>query len=181
MEFLMKVPEAKNEWLKIQKLDVALGLLTLTLFMLALVYNFNWFLAIALLLRYPVAIAMGWWNGQRLYKKYEKQAEKIERELTVYAICALGPNDLTIPCLFFRKFTDAKEYLGEAGCTWSNKWGAYMVPENIPSWYKDENGDTVFPFWNKFFTWYYGGCGEVYGFSIKPIPAETPTIRWDLD
>lgn len=96
----------------------------------------------------------------------------------MYQIIALGPNRLQVPCLFFKCKEQAEEFLKIAGCK-ADKTKDIYNNNILNTWFVPTTNNRKW--WERFFTSYYGECGEVWGFIIQPIEIGKPFIPWDLD
>lgn len=103
-------------------------------------------------------------------------------------LIALGYNELQIPCIFFDNMEEGKAWCAAQGLTSTHPQGDGEV------YYNKLNGedvdralDEVDPHTEerelarRFFTHYYGGCGECYGFRLQEVALGTPFLAFDLD
>lgn len=95
-------------------------------------------------------------------------------------LVALGPNRIEIPCRLFRcdaqarrfcnlHFDIAREEVDDDG----KKFKVYLVDD-----LGDEGRRSLMAI---IFTFYYGGCGEVWGFTLRPAPFDRAFVGFDLD
>jgi len=93
----------------------------------------------------------------------------------------LGSNELAIPCMVFLSFEAGMEYVSailgqpneqeeEDGCR-----VACWTDGNIEGLLEDDE------IAQKFFTHYYGGCGECWGFELAEVEFGKPLVPWNLD
>ena len=103
----------------------------------------------------------------------------------MYIVVALGPNDVEVPCLWFSTREVALDYLlpllgppdGGPDC-WAN---FDLEPKYNPAKKGTDDEYDRSPLIPKFFTGYYGGCGECWCFTLKEVAEATPFVRFDLD
>ena len=99
-----------------------------------------------------------------------------------FAIVGIGCNSQETPALVFKTEMDAADYLISNGMspkkyTWEdNSRILYHIPSNV-----GEGSDEHEGFFAKFYTTYYGGCGEIDSFEIRPIHFGKPFAVHDLD
>lgn len=116
----------------------------------------------------------------------------------MWALIALGPNDIEIPCLIFNKVAEGRRYCQQA---FGRPGKRLMLPELIYQWeLKEEEvnwgknipigknyspGDEVVAYnksiLSKLFTRYYGRSGEASIYLLRKIPTGKPFIGWNLD
>lgn len=113
----------------------------------------------------------------------------------MYAIVAYGPNGIEIPCVFFNTIEEALKYVDDARKGREKEIGNWKQglgrKTNLPFWQFDvknvhhtpeeKQGWANNSFLGKFFTSYYGGCGDVGAFHLKEIPFGRPWLSWSLD
>lgn len=105
--------------------------------------------------------------------------------MTHYMIIGLGGNNVEVPTLLFPDKETAKAYLEyNLGVPVIGDGAKVPVrffdPDHEELTDEDLEAD-VDPRWGKFFTHYYGGCGECFGFVIRPVEYGVPITGFDLD
>ena len=107
--------------------------------------------------------------------------------MKIWVLIGLGPNDVNIPCLWFSTKAAAYAYispiLGEP-----DRENSWTLETKINGRFKslfgpsEVNGDWVeSPVTKKFYTNYYGGCGECYRVELREVEEATPFVGFDLD
>lgn len=120
---------------------------------------------------------------------------------TITAVIALGPNSLSVPCLFYQSVGDAIKdftenrgfvdsdfkqkdsgiYIGtRAGKDLCDLFDRELTDEEHAVDDEREEGSPD-PVTFGIFTSYYGGCGGVGGFVIKELLLGQACVDWDLD
>jgi hypothetical protein len=98
------------------------------------------------------------------------------------AIVGMGPNDVKITSLIFSSVEKAQEFLKQEGLevlvTEESPHGVVRLPDAVAEGHDWEIHE---PFWHKFFTGFYGGCGGCYSLKIMEVEEGKPFVRWDLD
>ena len=89
----------------------------------------------------------------------------------------IGPNSVEIPCMLFESMEKAQLFVHNS------------LSEDSYSERKSKKGITFFEIdedylsevGHKFFTSYYGGCGEIYSYELREVEFETKLVRFSLD
>ena len=92
-------------------------------------------------------------------------------------LVAYGPNEVRIPCRFFRDQAEADAFTAQ-----------WMIPEYVKldtrwgrTMWRVLDPREAGALYHEVFTRYYGGCGEVYMFEVLPMPINEAFLDWDLD
>lgn len=100
-----------------------------------------------------------------------------------WALVGLGPNSVEITSLVFSSLEKALEtlipLLGPLAVADRHYW---RVPELNNDYDEEADRDTDKQVWFKrFYTHYYGGCGECYAFELREVIEGQPFNAFDLD
>lgn len=105
----------------------------------------------------------------------------------MWVAIGLGPNDVAVPCLWFHLRGRGEEYisnyLGEPdtqtkkATTWDTGDGEVFEKKYNEETEEYTNNKAT----GKFFTKYYGGCGECYRIVLQEVEEATPFVPFDLD
>lgn len=86
----------------------------------------------------------------------------------------IGANDFETLCMLFESMEKAKKFCADA----FSDGGCEAMSDNT-SFYVDE--DSLSEVGHKFFTSYYGGCGEIYSYELREVEFETKLVKFSLD
>lgn len=143
------------------------------------------------------------WDSQSFMAMFIFAGSVKQKEgIKMFTIIASGPNNIQVPCMFFNTENDACKYIEDAFAEFNvsdclrrseKEYDKFLNTECITYTFTegelfdrgkngyDEDLDLPDRLCSKFFTYYYGGCGECYAFSVVEVKIGVPMVKFDLD